>query len=447
MIEVPWGKSSLQVDIPRTWRVLGEFLPREAPPADDPVAACQAALAEPIGAAPLASRDLRGKRVLLVSDDVSRPTPVQTFFAPVRDALLQAGVAERDIEVLFALGVHRPMTQAEAEAKIGAENAARHRWHNHDAFDPQKLVHIGSTTGGTPLYFNRLLTEFDLIVPLGAIEPHTLLGFSGGCKMLLPGCAGVETIGHNHMQGVGEHFNYVGVMPERSPMRLDLEEGVGKIGKELFIVNAALSSDSQVVRFFCGCPIQAQRAGSQYVREHSEVVVPEQADVVIANSYPFDTDLRQSMKCMGNTFFACRPGGMMLGLLRCDEGRGDVPLPPKSLPYPVFRTLMHLLGKRRIMSFVNLVKKNDPIEQKFLTHFGLRVLHRNHLYIYSNTLEPETGKKLGMLRQFSDLDLMLKQAVAKVGPSATVAIFPKGGCTYSRGTVGADVELAASVDS
>ena len=194
----------------------------------------------------------------------------------------------------------------------------------------------------------------------------------------------------------------------------------------------------EVIRFFCGSPIEAQRAGAQYVREHAEVIVPELADVVIANSAPFDADLRQSMKCMGNTFFSTRPGGLVLGFLRCNEGRGDVPLPPKSLPYTVFRWLMRLLGKKRIMSFVKVFKKGDPIEQQFIAHFGLQTLRRNHLFIYSEQLEADCGKKIGLFRQFDDVERMMAAAVAQVGRDATVAIFPKGGCTFTRGPVEAE---------
>ena len=94
--------------------MLGTFVPPALAPAADAEAACREALQSPIGVQPLATRNLSGKRVLLVSDDVSRPTPVKKFILPVRDALLAAGVATDDIEILFALGVHRPMTDAEA---------------------------------------------------------------------------------------------------------------------------------------------------------------------------------------------------------------------------------------------------------------------------------------------------------------------------------------------
>lgn len=433
VLELPWGESVLPVPLPEGWRVLGPYVPADdtAPAAVEVL--CQRALAEPVGARPLAERDLRGQRVLLVVDDISRPTPVASFFGVVRDALARAGVALADMEILFALGVHRPMTQAEAEAKVGRDNLARHRWHNHDAFDASRLVHLGTTSRGTPIALNRLLTEFDLIVTLGAIEPHLLLGFGGGFKMLLPGCAGATTIGRNHLQGVADgQFNYVGLPPEESPMRLDLEEGASLLGKEVFVVNAVLNSRGAIQRFFCGDPRAAFRAGTAFVRRQAEVALPEPADVVITNSWPLDADLRQGSKCIGNTLYAARPGGVVLGFLRCSEGRGDMPLPSWTLPYPLLRTVVRLANRKRILTFQRLVRRHDPVEQQFLTHFGLQMLRRNHVWFYSDNLEPDTGRRLGALRQFASVEEMVAAALRKVGPRASVAVFPFGGATYAR---------------
>ena len=73
-------------------------------------------------------------------------------------------------------------------------------------------------------------------------------GFSGACKMLMPGLASSRTIGENHMQGVSpERYNYVGT-PE-SPMRLDLEEGAGMLGKEIFIVNVVMNESLEICAF------------------------------------------------------------------------------------------------------------------------------------------------------------------------------------------------------
>lgn len=430
-VDLPWGEGTLRVELPRGWRLLGPFHPRPLPTTASAAELTRQALAQPIGAAPLARRDLRGRRVLLVADDVSRPTPVARFFAPVRDALLAAGAARHDLEILFALGVHRPMTQAEAEAKIGRDNLAGHRWHNHDCTDAARLVRLGTTRRGTPVCLNRLLTEFDLIVTLGAIEPHLLLGFSGGAKMLLPGCAGAETIGHNHLQGTHDgRFNYVGADADDSPMRLDLEEAVDLLGKEVFLVNAVLTEGGAVARVFCGDFRQAFRAGARFLRDQAQVALAEPADVVLANSRPFDADLRQGLKCVGNTLFAVRPGGVLLGCVRCAEGRGDLPLPSWTLPYPLLRRVVRLARQDRILGWLRRLRPHDPIEQRFLSHFGLQMLRRNHVWIFSENLGPEIGRRLGMMRQYRDLRRMLADAERMVGPRASVAVFPYGGATY-----------------
>ncbi len=429
-VELPWGDGLLRVPIPRGWRVLGPFVPGSLPAAADPDLLCRQALAHPLGTGPL--QNLRGRRVLLVVDDASRPTPVARFFRPVRDALLAAGVRREDIEILFALGVHRPMTEAEARAKVGPENLVEHRWHNHNAFDRAQLVRLGTTARGTPVALNRLLTAFDLLVTLGAIEPHLLLGFSGGLKMLLPGCAGAETIGHNHLQGTGDgRFNYVGARAEDSPMRLDLEEGAMLLTKEVFAVNAVLGAHGDVARLFCGEARAAFRAGADFLRAHAEIRLAEPADVVITNSHPFDADLRQGLKCVGNTLPAVRPGGVILGFLRCTQGRGDMPTPSWTVPYPLLRPFLHAIGRENILRVLGWMRPQDPIEQRFLGHFGLQMLHRNHVWFYSNHLPPDLGRRLGMLRQFRRVSAMIEAAGAQVGSRTTVAVFPHGGITYA----------------
>jgi len=432
MITVPWGNLELSIPLPSGWRVLGTFSPVSTKPALDPETLCREALDNPIGAKPLSSHLLRGKKVLIVTDDISRPTPVSRFFGPVRDALVQAGVQPTDIEILFALGVHRPMTQPEAEAKIGKQNLAAHRWHNHNCFDPAHLIRLGITRRGTPVILNRLLTQFDLIVLLGVIEPHLLLGFSGGLKMILPGCAGKETIGRNHLQGmVANRFNYVGAGAHHSPVRLDLEEGVGLLQKEIFLVNAVLNHDAEIVRFFCGDPLKAFRAGADFVQRSSAVMIDEPADVVITNSRPFDADLRQGLKCLGNVLEAVRPGGLILGLLYCQRGLGDLSTPFFTLPYPTLRMLLHAIGPKWLPSFSRWAVLHESLEQQFLDQFGLRMLERNELWCFSENLQRETFRKLGALRRFPSLAAMMTEAEKTVGKSATVSIFPYGGLTYA----------------
>lgn len=432
-VELPWGSSTLGVELPRHWALRGVLEPRTLAAPAEVAAACREALAEPIGSAPLRARPLSDARVLIVVDDHSRPTPVARFLPPILDELRAAGVDDSRLEILIATGVHRPSRPEEVERKLGAEVTARLRWRCHDAHDPGGLADLGTTSRGTRVLLNRRLVEANLVLCVGAIEPHLLLGFGGGLKMILPGCAGAETIGRNHMQGVDpDHFDYVGVDSARSPMRLDLEEAAAKLGREIFIVNAVMNERGQPARFFCGDPIAAHRAGVTFVRSHVALEVPEPADVVLASSYPMDADLRQSVKCLGNSLHAVRPGGVLLGCVRCENGLGEMPIPKRTLPYPALRLLLRVIGKQRVLPLVERVKRGEPVEEIFIGHFGLQMLRRNHLGLYSPTLPADLGRRMGMVCTFTELPALLRWAERRAPRRATVWVVPMGGSSYVR---------------
>jgi len=323
------------------------------------------------------------------------------------------------------------MTQVEVEDKLGKENLEGIAWHNHDAKDPSGLVSLGATSRGTTVSFNRRLADADLVLCIGGIEPHALLGFSGGMKMLLPGCAGSETIAQNHLQGVSpQHFNLIGVHPDKSPMRLDLEEAAGMLGKECFIVNAVMNLHHEICAFFCGHPVESQREGVALSKRIHGLSIPEPADVLLTSSAPMDHDLRQSMKCVGNNLFCVKPQGQIVGFLRCEEGVGDVDIPPKMLPYMVFRTLLRAIGPSRIMGLVERLRKSAGVEEKFLAHFSLQVVRRNPIHFYSETLPADVGKRLGLFLQYDDVQGMIHTVAKRAPRNATVLAVPYGGVTY-----------------
>lgn len=435
MIELPWGSGTLAVPLPESWRVLGELKPKGFSISRDLNDACTEALMNPIGANRLGSRNLSGKRVTIVVDDHSRPTPVRQFIGSVLDELVATKVRDEDVHFVIACGVHRASRPDEVEHKLGREVMSRFGWSCHNAYDTRELADLGSTTRGTRVFLNKRLVKSDLIICVGSLEPHLLVGFGGGLKMIIPGCAGTATIGKNHLQGVGhEVFDYVGIGGEESPMRLDLEEGAKLLGREIFIVNAAVNEEAKPTRFFCGDPIEAHRAGEIFVEEHACLKVPDQADVVLTNSHPMNLDFRQSIKCVGNSLHASKPGGVIMACVRCEQGLGEMPLPKKTLPYNVMRTVLKLLGKKRILPLVERVKKEEPVEEVFISHFGLQMLRRNHLATFSDSpvLPDDVGRKLGLCRSFTDVGGMMAWAGTKVPRNASVWIVPFGGSSYAK---------------
>src|SRR5574337_360627 len=200
-IRLPWGETEILLDLPEDWRVIAEAEPRSVPPCARIEEEFRRTMVEPTVAVPLGTRDLRGKRIVLVIDDLTRSPPAHIFFPLLLRELERAGADRRNMLMITALGVHRPMTELEIERKVGREALRDLRWENHDARRAEYLVYLGETQAGTPVHVNRHLAEADLIVSVGSIEPHVLAGYAGGLKNLVPGCAGATTIGQNHLRG------------------------------------------------------------------------------------------------------------------------------------------------------------------------------------------------------------------------------------------------------
>ncbi|HSI64346.1 MAG TPA: nickel-dependent lactate racemase [Candidatus Saccharimonadia bacterium] len=428
-VKIPFEKAELSLPLPESWKVVDTVEPLPHHKVEDVTPALRAALEAPVGTSPLRDKDLASKSVVICLEDISRPTPTGRFFGTLLDYLLEHGAVPNRMLILFGLGVHRDMTEEEAREKIGNVDLRGIRWINHAFSNEQELTHLGTTSRGTYVSLNRHLVEADLIITVGAIEPHLLLGFGGGAKMILPGLASARTIAENHMQGVSaEKYNYVG-MPE-SPMRLDLEEGVRMLRAEVFILNAVMNRSMEICAFFAGDAVKAHREGVRFVQSASARPVAGEVDVVIVASNPMNADLRQGMKCIGNVQASVRPGGLIISVMECRHGIGDLPVPPRTLPNWLLRLILKVIGAKRVLWFVDHVRKGANIEERFLSHFSAQLVRRNKILVYSRKLPADTGEKLGIFVQYTDVESMMKAARRHAPKEARVLVYPYGGATY-----------------
>jgi nickel-dependent lactate racemase len=186
-VKIPFEKGEIALALPDSWEILDTVRPVSHAKVAHLDGSLVDALDHPIGSkVPLRDKDLSARRIVLCVDDISRPTPTAQFFGPLLDYLLAHGAQRKNMLVLFGLGVHRDMTPEEARVKLGDADLRGIPWRNHSCSDERNLKYLGTTSRGTYVSLNRHLAEADLIIPVGAIEPHLLLGFSGGCKMLMP---------------------------------------------------------------------------------------------------------------------------------------------------------------------------------------------------------------------------------------------------------------------
>lgn len=429
-ITVPWGAGdTLTLDLPDEWNLIGVLEPKPLPPADDPDAAVRQALAFPIGTKALRDLALGARRVAVLIDDLSRPTPAGLLLPHVVAELDAAGVPRDGITLVTTLGTHRPMTPEDLAKKAGPEWAGRLAWENHDYACAERNVFLGTTSRGTPVYINATVAAADVVVSLGVIEPHVIAGFGGGYKNLIPGVAGAQTIAATHTLNLTPAtFNMTGRPPEENPMRLDLEEGGALLRKPFFIVNTVLDQALRVVRVVAGHPVEAHREGAKTAAEMYGAKVPRLADVIIASSYPMDIDLRQGLKALANNIRAVRAGGLLITLVRAREGVGHMGTPAKG---PLSsRGILKLLAPPLLWALPRKRSTAQGEEFKFFTYFGLQALRRNHLLIYAPTVPKEFAAGVPFAEFSWTLDGMWSLARKRVRGPASVLVVPAGGVTY-----------------
>ncbi len=428
-LEMPWGRETLVLRLPESWTLAGIHEPASLPPAPDAPEEVRRSLQQPFGMPRLRELARPGAKVALVVDDGSRPTPASVLVGGALAELETAGVARGDITLVPALGVHRPMSEEELATRVGPENFVGLRWENPNGDDPAQLVFLGTTRRGTPVRIHKTVAEADLVVSIGCIEPHIIASFGGGYKNIVPGVAARETIAHNHaLNCAPATFNMVGQPIDRNPMRLDLEEAGRMLKPPVFVVNAVLDSRQQVVRVVSGDPVAAHREGVRTSATLYGVAVPAPADVVITDSNPMNQDLRQGVKALANTIRAVRRGGVLITLVKADEGVGVFGLANRKLPLGrgALRTLAPLLLK----AIPRMKMRGMGEEDRFFLYFALQAMRHATLVVYAPTIPAEVRGNLPFVEFADTPEAAIARARRRLRKAATVRTFPHGGITF-----------------
>ena len=161
--------------------------------------------------------DVAGKRVLLILPDHTRTAPIGRLFRLIHEAW--ADKAEK-LDCLIALGTHPPMSEemiyrrVEMTREEHQADFADVRFFNHQWKDPESLTEIGRLSASdigeitdgllemdVAITVNRLIFDYDLLLIVGPVFPHEVVGFSGGNKYLFPGIAGQHIIDFFHWLG------------------------------------------------------------------------------------------------------------------------------------------------------------------------------------------------------------------------------------------------------
>jgi nickel-dependent lactate racemase len=412
-LHLAYGKRGLDITIPDR-NVVKVLTMEGSTPLPDPAARLESVLLRPTGAPPLTTLAASARSACIVICDITRPVPNALLLPPLLRTLEANGVARENITLLVATGLHRPSTVGELDEMVGPEIRQTHRIVNHRARERDEQVFLGNTRRGTPVWIDRVYVSADLKITTGFIEPHLMAGFSGGRKLIAPGCAGEETIRSLHSPAFIEHPECREGVTEGNPLHEELLEIAGLAGHD-FIVNVTLDPDHAVTGIFAGHPVQAHAEGIDHARRAVRSTIDAPADVVITTSagYPLDLTLYQAVKGMTAALPVVRSGGTLILAAECAEGLGS----------PEFTALATSFSSAP--DFLSALQTRPVVIDQWQLEECAKAAVRADVILVSPTIAAAHGDRL-FIRAVQTPEEALRLAFARHGSDARVAVIPKG---------------------
>lgn len=417
-ITIPYGESEKSFDLPdrNLLYLVAHCLPKHPTPWEE-VETIGNALASPIGTQRLKSLvGHRASKVAILVDDWTRPTPAFKVLPSLLTELMDAGVKGEAITIIIARGTHRKPTRKELEMKLGSEVLKAFRVRHHENEDGERLVNLGRTRRGTPIWINREFYEADLKIAVGSLATHPLAGYGGGAKIVTPGVSGRETIHYNHSL-ISDPNARIG-MTDGNPVREDMEE-IAKVAGLNFIVNLILNEKRQVLKAFAGDFIKAHREAVKAYEGLYGVKPLEASDIVVLGACPRDATFGHATFSLYSAVPMVKEGGTIILVAPCLDGPGS---------------RLERLGFKELSSI-------DPEELMKMIRSGeveasggafdycyAKVLRRNEVVLVSDSFDRAQATELGV-GYAPSIEEGLEEAFKKHGKDATVTVLPMGGMT------------------
>jgi nickel-dependent lactate racemase len=320
-MKLKYGRSELSFTIDQN-KVNKVLKAAEKSGLEDPLASAYKAVKNPIESDSLLGllNQKNPEDIVIIVNDVTRPTPYSIMLPPILDAIEEAGIAKDKVTFIVATGVHDRHSDEQNIEIFGEEIHNNYKFIHHDC--DGELVDMGNLKSGNNFKVNKRVYDADFVITTGVILPHYFAGFSGGRKSILPGVAGRKTIENNHSRMV----KLMGHLPpqKENPVSLEMIEAAEMIGVD-FIINVVTNSDREVVKVTAGDLKAAWYEGIECSASMYHVPLEEKADVSIVSSggFPRDINVYQSQKALDHADHGTKKGGTIIWVAECSEGLGE----------------------------------------------------------------------------------------------------------------------------
>ncbi len=325
-LQLGYGRGSISFEFDQTrYQVLKDDSVEERPLTDFEIGE---ALNVPIGSPPIDDLFSAGDSVLIVVSDATRATASAQIINLLVRRLIQAGVSPAEIAIIFATGIHRPVSAEEKIELLTPFIAQRIRMLDHDANDSSVMLSLGTTRGGTPVEVNRALKDFSRVILTGAIGFHYFAGFTGGRKSICPGLASAKTIEATHMLALdfetgGRRAGVNTALLQGNAVHEECERIAAMIGPSLGVY-AVVDERGRAVHVYAGDWRVAHETGCREYHAGHSVQINAKREVVIVScgGSPYDVNMIQAHKALDMAAHACQEGGDIILLAECADGLG-----------------------------------------------------------------------------------------------------------------------------
>jgi lactate racemase len=324
VVELKYGSRKIDIAIPEKAAV-SILQPLQVPVLESAERVLDSVLSAPTGCEALEKllERRRPRSVAIAVPDETRPAPLREIL-PVLLKRIEAGLPgplAQHATLFVGGGLHPPADQAAIDRILPADITGGCPIVAHDA-RTARMADFGATTRGTPVRINADYAHADFRVVVGQVDPHQFVGFTGGAKGVVIGCAAPETIEKNH--SLMSQPNAIVGRLEGNPVREDLTEAGAMVGIDL-AVNFVLDADKKLVHLTAGKPSQVLESCAGICAQVYGVAIEDKFDIVVAScgGYPKDICLYQAQKGLNLASQALKAGGHILLLAASPQGVGD----------------------------------------------------------------------------------------------------------------------------
>ncbi len=220
---------------------------------------------------------VENKRVLVLTPDATRTCPL-----PMMIRAVQAVIGRRAarLDFMVALGTHTPMPEEKIrelygvsgprmEKQFSGTSFFNHRWDLPDTFTRIGRLtreEVEEISGGllkeeAPIDINRKIFDYDLIIILGPVFPHEVVGYSGGGKYLFPGISGGEFLHFFHWLGAVLTCREI-IGKKDTPVRELINRAVSKVNIPIHCISMVVASESELHGLYVGDAREAWSAAA-----------------------------------------------------------------------------------------------------------------------------------------------------------------------------------------